>query len=318
MTSSQTDVREGGRWSLGQRVKNDVLFAIIASTLRLTTILPARALTALGRVVGEASRLLVPSWRRRTRDNLALAFPEMSPQDRARLAQRAFRDLGSLLGDAVASLDDARPSRLLQFAPGSREVLSEAIARGRGVVFASAHLGPWERVASSLVHHGVPLTVVAREPYDPRLIRIYDRLRRGVRAIYRGRRTAPIELVRVLRGGGVLGIPMDLSTRAPSIDAPFFGARAPTAIGPARLALRTRAEVVVGTAAPADDDGELVMSFVRVDTSELSGSREARETALTTLLNAELTRRIRALPSMWPWMHDRFPTRPTRHDRRQK
>ena len=133
-------------------------------------------------------------------------------------------------------------------------------------MFASAHLGPWERVAASLAMAGVPLTVVAREPYDPRLGRIYDRVRasRGVRTVYRGATGAGIALVRVLKRGGVLGVPMDLASRVASIEVPFLGVPAQTPVGPARLALLTGAVVVVGTAAKAPD-GSLALSFTRLD-----------------------------------------------------
>jgi KDO2-lipid IV(A) lauroyltransferase len=213
-----------------------------------------------------------------------------------------YGELGMLLGDAVATLDPRRPIEPLSFLPGSRECLDEAVAEGRGVVFASAHLGPWERVAASLVAAGVPLTVVAREPYDPRLRRIYERLRaaRGVRAVYRGEGGASTSLLRVLRRGGVLGIPMDLASRVPHVLVPFLGVPAPTPVGPARIAVRTRAAVVVGTVAPLPD-GSLGLAFAKIPSCDC-------EVELTRRINAELSTRIRTLPAMWPWMHQRWPS----------
>ena len=100
---------------------------------------------------------------------------------------------------------------------------------------------------------------------------------------------------------------MDLSSRVPSCDVPFLGHLAPTAVGPARIALRTRAAVVVGTAAPGPDGG-LVITATRIDSSGLpyddDGARE-----LTTRINAELSQRILALPHAWVWMHDRWSAR---------
>ena len=233
--------------------------------------------------------------------NVARAMPEMDARARGPFVRRVYRELGALLGETVASLDRRRSLPPLPFLPGARECLEAAIAEGRGVVFASAHLGPWERVASSLVAAGIPLTVVAREPYDPRLASIYDALRsrRGVRTIYRGATGAGIALVRVLRRGHVLGVPMDLASRVESVDVPFLGSPAPTPVGPARLALRTGAAVVVGTAARAPD-GTLGIAFERIEPS--SSERE-----LTARINAELSRRIRAMPEAWVWMHRRWP-----------
>lgn len=294
------DLREGGRWSAPQRLKNDALYVLATAALAVVARVPERAARALGRGLGIAAWALAAGARRAARANVARALPEIAPRDRGAFVRRVFRELGGLLGEAASALDPRRPLAPLPFLPGSREVLEDAIREGRGVVFASAHLGPWERVAASLVAAGIPLTVVAREPYDPRLGRVYARLReaRGVRTVYRGARGAGVALVRVLRRGDVLGVPMDLASRVASIDAPFLGVPARTPVGPARLAVRTGAAVVVGTAVKAED-GALAVSFTR-----LAASRS--EADLTARINAELSRRIRAMPEAWPWMHRRW------------
>ncbi len=165
-------------------------------------------------------------------------------------------------------------------------------------------LGPWERVAVTLIDAGFALTTIARESYDPRLTPLYDRLRgtHGVGSIYRGERGAAFRIVRTLREGKLLGIPMDLRSRVPSIDIPFLGRPAPTPIGPARIALRTKAAVVVGTAA-RDEAGEWLLTMTRIDTGDLVSPATH---ALTERINLELSTRIRALPDAWIWMHPRW------------
>ena len=195
----------------------------------------------------------------------------------------------------------------LDVSPEAREVLDEARADGRGVLFASgAPRARGSSVAASLVAAGVPLVRSSRESYDPRFSRLYEELRgaHGVRVVWRASPGAAARILRTLRGGGVLGVPMDLRSRVPSCEAPFLGHPAPTAVGPARIALRARAPVVVGTAAPGPG-GALVVTATRIDSSGLTcddaGARE-----LTARINAELSRRILALPHAWVWMHDRW------------
>jgi Kdo2-lipid IVA lauroyltransferase/acyltransferase len=302
------DLREGGRWSPAQRVKNGVLFALATVVLAIAERLPRRVLVGTGRVLGELARLLVPSARRIAERNVAQAFPDLTETAQRAIVRRAFRNLGEHLGEVVSMLDPNEPLAPLAFAPGARELLDEAAQEGRGIVFASAHLGPWERVAATLIAAGVPMTVIAREPYDPRLRPIYERLRggRGVRVVWRGAAGAATALLRTLRRGEVLGIPMDLASRVPSVDAPFLGTRAPTPVGPARLALRTGAAVVVGTAGPAVGGG-LVVQITRIPTGDLPNG-EAGERELTTRINDELSARIRALPDRWVWLHPRWPS----------
>jgi KDO2-lipid IV(A) lauroyltransferase len=111
-------------------------------------------------------------------------------------------------------------------------------------------------------------------------------------------------MVRTLRRGELLGVPMDLRSRVASIDVPFLGHDAPTAVGPARIALRTGARVVVATIAPAPDGGR-ALTVTPIATGDL-GPGAAGEIALTKRLNDELSRRILALPEAWPWMHPRW------------
>jgi KDO2-lipid IV(A) lauroyltransferase len=287
------DVREGGEWSLAQRAKNDVLYVVASATLACVTRLPSPILRALGRALGVIAWIVFPGARRLAETNVARALPE---RDARAFVRRVYATLGSNAGDTVAMLDERRPFTPLPFEDGSREVLEAALDEGRGVVFASAHLGAWERVAASLVAAGFPLTVVAREAYDPRFTRLYERLRggRAVRAIWRGAPGAAAALLRTLRRGEVLGIPMDLASRVPSVEVPFLGRPAKTAVGPARLALRTGAAVVVGTPVPGG-----AIRVTRIAT-------EVDENALTTRINDELSRRIRALPDEWVWMHPRW------------
>lgn len=297
---STRDVREGGRWGLAQRFKNDVLYVAATGTLRVALSLPTSTLRCLGRGLAFLVWHGAPGLRRITLANVARGLPSVPPRERLAFARNVYRSLGELLGQTVADLDPRRASPPLRFLPGARECLDAAIAEGRGVVFASAHLGPWERVAASLVSAGVPMTVVAREPYDPRLADVYRRLRdaRGVRTVYRGAAGAGVALARVLRKGAVLGIPMDLASRATSIEVPFLGSPAATPVGPARLAIRTGAAVVVGTAA-LDAEGHLGIAVTRIAPSSC-------ERELTGRINEELSTRIRALPYMWPWMHPRW------------
>jgi KDO2-lipid IV(A) lauroyltransferase len=240
------------------------------------------------------------------RDNVSRVFPTLGRRAQRDLVLRCFLYLGELLAETVAMVRPGMTLPPLPLTEQARAVIEEARAEGRGVIFASAHLGPWERVAASLVAAGVPLVALVRESYDPRFSGLYEKLREahGVRVVWRASPGAAARILRTLRGGGVLGVPMDLRSRVPSCDAPFLGRSAPTAVGPARIALRARAAVVVGTVAPGPGSS-LVITATRIDSSGLAPD-DAGALELTTRINAELSRRILALPQGWVWMHDRW------------
>lgn len=299
------DVRDGKSWSLAQRAKNDVIYVLVRICVFFVGFCPRFALRAFGAFVGRVAYRALGRERRIAHENLAHAFPNLEEGARRDLAKDAFALLGRDLGDAAHAMTSGRFEPL----PITSEdacILQSALDGGRGVLFVSAHLGPWEQVAASVVAAGFPLTTIARESYDPRLTSIYDALRgrHGVRSIYRGAAGASLRAVRHLRGGGVLGIVMDLKSRVPSISVPFLGHAAPTAVGPARLALRSGARVVVASAAPAANDA-LCVTVTSIDSSDLHVGADG-ERELTRRLNEEISRRIRALPDRWVWMHPRF------------
>jgi KDO2-lipid IV(A) lauroyltransferase len=300
------DVRQGGEWTALQRSKNDALWLLASLALVATRPLPLFALRAIGRLLGRTAHLLVGGARRTARNNVARVYPGLDARAQHALVRRCFLSMGELLGETVAMLRTKDAPPLLVVSESARSVLDEARAEGRGVLFASAHLGPWERVAASLVAAGVPLVALVRESYDPRFSGLYERLRggHGVRVVWRASPGAAARILRTLREGSVLGVPMDLRSRVPSCSAPFLGHPAPTAVGPARIALRTRAPVVVGTAAPGPD-GSMVVTATRIDSSDLIPDAAGAE-ELTRRINAELSRRILALPHAWVWMHDRW------------
>jgi KDO2-lipid IV(A) lauroyltransferase len=303
-STALTDLRTGGTWSAAQRLKNDAIWLAASLALGGLGALPPGALSAAGRGLGRVAHLLAADPRRTARANVARIFPDLGAAERDALVHRSFVTLGGLLGETVASLRGELT--MLHVTDEARATLAEAMGDGRGVVFPSAHLGPWEHVAASLVAARVPLVTLARESYDPRFSRLYDRLRgaRGVGVVWRASPGAAARILRTLRAGRVLGMPMDLRSRVPSCVVPFLGHPAPTAIGPARIALRTGAPVVVGTAAP-DGVGSWCVTATRIDTADLDAG-EPSAVELTSRINAELSRRILAAPHGWVWMHDRW------------
>jgi len=305
------DVRLGGEWTALQRTKNDALWMLASAALAAARPLPPRALRLLGRALGHIAHALAVHARSIALANVARVYPTAAPTTHRALVRRCFAALGEALGETVAALGRRRVMPPVPLAGDACDVLAAARSEGRGVVFASAHLGAWERVAAALVAAGVPLVTVARESYDPRFSRLYERLRgaHGVGVIWRGAPGAAARILRTLRAGGVLGVPMDLRSRVRSCSAPFLGHPAPTPIGPALIALRTGSPVVVGTLAPGATDSPWsslpCITATRIETADLDAGKDG-VLELTSRINAELSRRILAFPEGWVWMHDRW------------
>ncbi len=300
-------------WSRGQRWKNDVIFHVAVGSIRVGLSLPRRWLPWLGSTLGTTAYAIFGHARRATLENLALVYPHLHPIERRAMAREVFRTLGCNLTDTLSLLDPTEsPERTLGITPTSRTALDEALRAGRGVVYVTCHLGPWERMAALLAGLGYPITTLASESYDPRFDAVlYGRLRtsRNVDVIYRGSSAAPLAVVRALKRGRVLGFLVDLPGRIATCPVQWLGRPSTVALGPARIALRTGAPVVIGT--PAPGAGGLQVDVTALPTEDLEPG-DVGERVLCQRIADELSRRIAALPSHWPWMHRSFETRAMR------
>jgi lauroyl/myristoyl acyltransferase len=294
-------------WSVRQRRKNDLIFAAATAGIRLGLALPRAWLAPTGSWLGLAAYAVLGRARRATLDNLSLVHPDLDAAECRAIARATFRSLGRNLTDALALLDPREdPARSLSVGAASERVLSDALAHGRGVIYATCHLGPWERMAALLAARGFPITTVARASYDPRFhALVYERMRsrRNVQVIYRGQPSAPLAIVRTLRKGRVLGLLLDMPGRIATQGVTWLGLPSRMPIGAARLALRLRSPVVVGT--PAPNSAGLEIQIAKLETEDLEPG-ERGEAELSQRIANALTARIRLLPTHWPWMHPSF------------
>jgi Kdo2-lipid IVA lauroyltransferase/acyltransferase len=318
--SKMGDLRLGGSWTKGQRLRNHGWYAAARCVLAAAGWIPRERLPFFGRALGFAAYGVLSDDRLRAEARLRDAFGNPAPLS----VLDVFLGLGEDVADMVRLLDaHEEPGATLQLHEAVEPMVREAMAAGRGVVFATAHLGPMERMAALVAERGLPVVTVARESYDPRFTALFEteRMRRGVQTIFRGRPGAAAAIVRALRRGSIVGFPMDWAGRGMAcMQTEFLGRRVPMPLGPARIALRTGASVLVGT--PERTSGGAMRVTVERFGGEIVRSPTCRpDEVLTERLVRSLDLRIRALPDRWPWMvrpsQAAIPT-PPRFDRLQR
>ncbi|MCP3144204.1 lysophospholipid acyltransferase family protein [Pyxidicoccus xibeiensis] len=295
---------------LAKRLKRFLRYVLIRGVLLLLQPLPLGLASALGARLGTWAYTLAGGERRKALKSLAVAFPEKSDLERQALARAAFRHLGAAaLEVACTGALDRGLERLVAWPEEDRRVLETALARGKGVVFVSGHVGNWELLARRVARAGYPSQSIAKETTDPRLTDLVGRFRArgGVRSIWRGQEGAARAMLRALRSGEILGILIDQDTRVQSLFVPFFGELAATPRAAADLAIRTGASVVTGFCHREGEGYRLSMEEVPVPQE---GDREAAALALTAALSSRIEAAIRRTPEQWVWMHQRWKTRP--------
>ena len=262
--------------------------------------------------IGDAIFLLVPRRRRIARMNLEIAFPEMSPEARRRIARESFRSFVltglegmRLLGRMDAPGAQAQARALVENVDAifarARKIHEEA----KGCIFVVPHLGNWELLSPAAALARIPVTFTVRPLDNPRLEKYLFGVRSSAGQEVLSKRNAFAHLREALRKGRSIGILADQHAGVRGVDVPFFGKPASTTIAPATLALHFKRPIVLVACLREGPDRFTALVSEPIwpeDTADTS----AEIARLTAAMNREIEEMIRRKPGQYLWMHDRW------------
>jgi KDO2-lipid IV(A) lauroyltransferase len=243
--------------------------------------------------------------------NLRIAFPESTPGQREEILRGCFRNLARLLVEFThfPKLSKANISEYVVH-DGLDNYL-EALRRGRGVIFMTAHFGAWEMSSFAHALYGYPLKFVVRPIDNPRVEQLISNYRSLSGNIPIQRRHAARDVLKALRQNEAVGILFDQNTtRSEGVFADFFGIPAATTPSIALFAMRAGAAVIPGFLIWDED---LKKHRLRFDPPvELIETGDLAHDVLenTKRFNQILEKYVRKYPDQWLWIHRRWKTRP--------
>lgn len=265
--------------------------------------------SALHAVDGRHRTIARANLRERYRDADGNALPEA---DVRRVARDSFRHLVMCAVEVLHLPRETRRRGMNAIVDVvGREHLDAAIASGRGVILATAHVGNWEVMGALCGELGVKFTTVYRPLDNPLLDRWVRSTRGAVGQTMVPKQGALRPLLRALRDGGIVVLLVDQDARGHGVFAPFFGAPASTIPTPAELALRTGATIITG-ASVRTGPGFRYRAQIEgpVDVRD-TGDHAADLVHVMTEINARLESAIRRAPEQWLWAHRRWKTKPS-------
>jgi lauroyl/myristoyl acyltransferase len=227
-----------------------------AAAWRLVRMLPARTAAAVFRLAADlaagSGRVVGRGPAERLRANLARVVPTASPAELDRLVHAGLRSYARYWCEMfrLRPSDAAAVHARMDEGMSGTAPFFEAIAAGRGVVFAVPHSGNWDAAGVWVVE------TLRRLGEEPAFTTMAQRLR--PESLYRRFLTyrealgfevvaaeagsvAHRALTRRLRGGGVVCLVADRDLTGSGIEVSFFGESARFPAGPARLAALTGA-----------------------------------------------------------------------------
>jgi Kdo2-lipid IVA lauroyltransferase/acyltransferase len=243
--------------------------------------------------------------------NLQLALPEKTRRERSKILRGVFTSFGRQAAEVCLFPKYTRENVSKVVVYDGFENFERALARGKGVLFLTAHLGGWELSAFAHSLNGYPLHVVMR-PLD----NVYlDRLTRQYRTMHGNIMVEKDDFVRgllsAMKNGQTAGILMDTNMTPPQgVFVKFLGIPACTASGLARIALRTDAAVVPGFTIWDSALGRYRLRFDPALPLVRTGDNEADAVTNTATFTSIIEQYVRKYPDQWLWVHRRWKTRP--------
>jgi lauroyl/myristoyl acyltransferase len=179
----------------------------------------------------------------------------------------------------------------------------EALAQGRGVIFALPHMGNWDQAGAWIIGQGAGSFTTVMERLEPeslykRFVAFREGLGMEVLPASGGGRPFAI-LAQRLQAGKLVCLPCDRDVTGHGIEVDFFGEKARMAPGPAALAVQTGAALMpVVLWFEGDGWGVDVGAEIPVPDGDEGDGRE-RVVAMTQQLARFFEDGIRAHPQDW-------------------
>jgi Kdo2-lipid IVA lauroyltransferase/acyltransferase len=265
-----------------------------------------RSAGALGERIGRLGYWPLGIRRAVVERQLSAALPERSPEDIERIARETYAQLGrtSVETAILPAYNAAEIVSLFEDVQGW-SIVEERLARGKGLILVTGHLGNWELGGAYLAARGVPIDVVARHMANPLFDRYLTRTRQQIGMEVVHDEDAVRRVPRSLRSGRAVAFLVDQgAVGLASTWVPFFGRYAKTPRGPAVFALRLDAPIVFG-AAVRRPSGRYQLTFEPIDVAP-SGDREADVDRIVADYTATLERWVRRTPEQYLWHHRRW------------
>jgi phosphatidylinositol dimannoside acyltransferase len=274
--------------------------------------LPEPLAFALGGAGGRLYHRLDRGRREALEANLAQVLgPGTGRRELARAVRRGFASYGRYWVEAFRLEDLAAASIRERLRIEGREHIDDALAAGRGAIFASPHIGNWDAGGAWLAASGYPATAVVERL---RLAELYERF-----AVYRralGLELLPLDsgpetlrgVIRALRGGRLACLVCDRDLTGGGLEVRLFGARAQMPGGPASIALRTGAPLLPCAVYHDRRPGHWRAVVHPPLEPERSGDTRKDVLALTQRLADEFEGLIAAAPEQWHVLSRYFPT----------
>ena len=283
----------------------------VAALIRMFAAMPVERAVKVGASLGSIIMRLDLGNRPIAAKNLEIAFPDLAPDARLRILTAMYRNWGRVIAEWPHSgeLNRANLENFVTY--DGIENLNQALvlAEKRGAIILTAHYGNFELLPLAHSMYGHRLAMIHRANRNPPIDREIRRVRTSFGAEIIERKQAGLAMVKYLRRKWQVAVALDLDVRD-GVFVNFFGMKACTSDGVARIAMATRAAVVPAFMVRDGHSARHRITVLPVMEMTVSRNREECVRENTQRMTAAIEMMIRRHPDHWNWIHRRWKTRP--------
>ncbi len=284
-----------------------MIFRLVQFIVFILGHMPPMLARYAGKGLGRLFYAIDKNHRKTVFKNMKLAgYPDESIEP---LAKEVFENMGITLLEVMRTPWLRRSDLTGYVESEGLEIFESALARGKGVILITAHLGNWELMAAWYAVMGYKMDVVVRDLDNALASRLMNwvRTRHGHAMVLKKRSMR--RLLKTLAKGGIAGILLDQNVaRVEGVFVDFFGVPACTNKGPAMLAAVSGA-AVIPTFICRENGRHIIKIGPEIELSR-GGDKKTDALENTRRFTAAIEEAIRRNPGQWFWVHRRWKTRP--------
>jgi len=288
-------------------IKYFLQYALLGPLLALIRILPVSWAHFMARRLAGLTYFISSSRRHTGMENLERSYgSRLTRTEKKRILRLSFRHMAMSIADLFI-VKKIRPRAKELFRIHDLENYEKALAKKKGVVLVTSHVGSWEFLAFLFYLTNTRCTVIVKDIRNPFFNRQVAEARRetGLNPISK---INPLKTVlKELKANNTVAILIDQWAGNEGIWQEFFGKETSTTTLPARLARKTGCVLLQAFCIRTPEGSYDILLKPPVDIDEIEDKSEA---SITRKLNQVLEETIRAYPSQWSWAHRRWKAKP--------
>ncbi len=288
------------KWARNHRLLRGALwrldFVLVWLITRLARLLPIDTASRFGDKLG---RWIGPKLTAKTaiyRNNLAIAFPELSNEELDALVVRAWGSSGRVMAEYPHLATILAEDHRLQIE--IREPIATYTNPSRPCVIVTAHQSNWEVVCSAMAKLNIPNASLYSPPTNPLLDRMLLDSRRALNCELLPAENSARLLMRALKQGRTVAMVMDRRVDEGKPVA-FFGHDKSSTIMPAKLALKFNCELVPVQVERLKDAHYRVTFHAPVHPRDANADETAQAIDMIQQVHHEFENWIRQQPEDW-------------------